>query len=152
MNRTSTTSDRTTVSLQLSARCALPNLQQKSRWAGPEPPVRFERVPRSTAARRVRDGLHGRSCARGGEVLRFRNPCTSSTPSFQGCAGLYTPPFIPQTPPSRQLLRGFTPVYTIKLRPSTILNQATKADTQGKSSYKHEALRVQVDHPYARLR
>ena len=81
-------------------------LQPKLRWAGPKPPVRSERVPRPTAARRGRDGFHGRSRARGGEVLRFKNPCTSSPPPFRGCAGLYTPSFIARTPPSRQLPVG----------------------------------------------
>ena len=129
-----------------------PILQQKSRWAGPEPPVPSERVPRPRAARRGRDGLPGKSRARGGEVLRFRNPCTSSPPPFRGCAGLYTPPCIPRTPPPRQLSRGFTPAYAIRQPRSTILNEARKPCTHGKSTYKHGTLHVRVNLPYTRLR
>ena len=65
-------------------------LQQKPRWAHPEPPLRSESFPRPTAVRQGRDGLIGKSRARGGEVLWSRNPCTSSPPPLQRvCWPLY---------------------------------------------------------------
>ena len=96
-----------------------------------------------------RDGLISRSHERGGEVLWFGNPCTSSPTPFRGLAGLYMPPYIPQTPMSRELLHGFMPAYAIRLQPNAFLNEATKAGTHGKSTYKHGTLRAGVDHPHA---
>ena len=51
------------------------------------------------------DGLD-RSRAREGEILRFENTHTFSSPPFRGCAGILTPPIYIRSAPPRQLGRA----------------------------------------------
>ena len=127
-------------------------LQHKLRWSGPKPPVRSKLAPRPTVARRGRDGLIGRSPARGGEVLRFRNQCSHTLlPPFESVLAS-----IRRLASPEPLRRGIYRVVSRRptrlgfdLAPSSIKQQRHALMARAHTNMEHS---MRVDHLYARLR